>query len=72
MSDLSFTLTFAYKTSTIAGSSFMYSMPVTSTGRGFPSVMSLVVGNKKQIAVSHLTGFSVSDVVSKGVLKHLN
>lgn len=41
LSDPSFTLTLAYKTSTVAGSSFMYSIPVTSRGRGFPSVMSL-------------------------------
>lgn len=54
LSDLSFALTFAYKTSTIAGSSFMYSVPFTSNGRGFASVRSLVGGNKRQIAVTHM------------------
>lgn len=54
LSDLSFTPTLAYKTSTIAGSSFIYSIPVTSNGRGFPSVRSLMVDNKKQIALTHL------------------
>lgn len=37
----SFSPTFAYKTSTTAGSSFIYSIAFTSSCRGFPSVMSL-------------------------------
>lgn len=45
--ELSFMPTSAYKTSTIAGSSFIYSMPFTSTCRGFPSVMSLMGDNRK-------------------------
>lgn len=43
----SFTPTFAYKTSTIAGSSFIYSIPFTSSCRGFPSVTSLLGDNRK-------------------------
>lgn len=45
--ELSFMPTSAYKTSTIAGSSFIYSMPFISTCRGFPSVMSLMGDNRK-------------------------
>ena len=42
LSEPSCRLTLAYSTSTAAGSSFMYSMPITSRGRGLPSVRSLV------------------------------